>query len=155
MRGDQIEPPAGRHLLAMLAAALAPALVMGVYGAVITSPGLFLPFFVFAFILAGLHVGLVALPLFAILSRRWRPRLWSISLAAFLVGSIPFLLLSLAGPGSDEEMLNGKMLVVHGVRTWDGWLFQLQAASFLGALGLSGGLAFWLVIQARGDRGIS
>lgn len=146
---------APHHLKAMLAAALAPALVMGAYGGVTGPPALFSLFFVFAFVIAGLHVGLVALPLFAILSRRWRPRLWNILPAAFLVGSIPYLLLCLAGPITDEEMADGKLLVVHGVRTWDGWLFQLQAASVLGALGLSGGLAFWLVIRAKGDPGAS
>lgn len=129
-------PLTWRHPAGMLAAALAPALVTGCYVALTGSPGLFLLFFVAAFIVAGLHVGLLAMPIFAILSRIWRPRLWNVAPAAFLIGSIPFL-----------------MFAVRGVGTWAEWVFALETAAIAGALGLSGGLAFWLVLNLPGSGG--
>lgn len=122
-----------RHTpLGFVAAAVAPALMTGLYFAFTGSPGLFLPILVAGFIVAGLHVGLLAAPLFLLLETRWRPQVWNILPASFLIGAGPATLLaSSSSPAAD----------------------LLMTSLICGGLGLSGGVAFWLVVNRPWRRG--
>jgi hypothetical protein len=118
-----------RHLAGMLAAVLAPALLLGAITAIGESSDLFAPMFVGGLIVAGIHVGVLAMPIFAMLATRWEPRLWSTLLASFAIGAGPASLLFLP---------------------WGG---DLELSLVFGGFGLSGGLAFWLVVNRPWRRG--
>jgi hypothetical protein len=115
-----------------VAASAAPALMTGLYLAATGSSDLFLPILVAGFIVAGLHAGLLAAPIFLLLETRWRPRLCNILPASFLIGALPATLL--ASSSSPASAL-------------------LMTSLICGGLGLSGGLAFWLVVNRPWRRG--
>ena len=105
-----------RHLGGMGAAAAAAALAAALAGLVVdgVDPILFLA----ALMVAGLHVGLFAMPLFNILLLLGlRPNLPAVLLAAFLIGILPL------------------------------WLVTGSPSLLAGAFGMSGGYAFWRVID--------
>jgi hypothetical protein len=105
-----------RHLGGMGAAVVAPALAAAVASLLFGGAGVAI--FVAALTVAGLHVGLFAMPLFQILLvLGLRPNLASVLLAAFLIGIVPLSLIT-------------------GIPSW-----------WAGAFGMCGGLAFWLVAR--------
>lgn len=121
-----------RYPLGFVAAILAPGAIACLIGTLEGSLEMALFAFYAAFIVAGIHVGIIALPVFALL-RRWSPPSWWLVLpASFLVGATPVPLL--AAPSSP----------------WREWLWICLAA---GGFGLSGGIAFWLVVNRPWRRG--
>lgn len=133
-----------RHFLAFLAAAFVAAAVPAIAS---WSPGVF----VFAFMVALVHVLALAMPIYLFLSTRTRPTLPRILAGSFLIGALPILLLVLAFPmpeGSDAWG-GGVKTVEDGVRTWQGWLELLTGAGWFGLFGACGGLAFWLVLRSE------
>jgi hypothetical protein len=105
-----------RHLGGMGAAAVAAALAAAVASLFFGGAGAAV--FIAALVIAGLHVGLFAMPLFQILILLgWRPNLPAVLAAAFLIGFIPLSLIT-------------------GIPYW-----------WTGAFGLCGGLAFWLIAR--------
>lgn len=120
------------YSLGFVAASLAPAFTTGLYFVFTGSPDLFLPILVAGSIVAGLHAGLLAAPIFLVLETRWRPRVWNILPASFLIGAGPTTLL--ASSSSPASAL-------------------LMTSLICGGLGLSGGLAFWLVVNRPWRRG--
>jgi hypothetical protein len=113
-----------RHLGGMGAAAAAAALAAAVAGLVLG--GANAAVFPAALMIAGLHVGLFAMPLFKmLLFLGLRPNLPAVLIAAFLIGLVPLALIT----GSPS--------------LW------------AGAFGMCGGYAFWRVIDVpalREDR---
>jgi hypothetical protein len=113
-----------RHLGGMGAAAVAAALATAVAGLV--AGGFSVAIFPAALAIAGLHVGLFAMPLFRIfLFLGLRPGLPAVLIAAFLIGLVPVSLIT-------------------GI-----------PSSWAGAFGMCGGFAFWRVIDVpalREDR---
>ena len=108
--------PGWRHLGGMGAAAVAAALAAAVGGLVLdgANPAVFPA----ALMIAGLHVGLFAMPLFNILLfLGLRPNLPAILIVAFLIGMLPL------------------------------WLITGIPSLWAGAFGLCGGYAFWRVID--------
>jgi hypothetical protein len=89
-------PPSGSAIFhACSAAALAFAAeiaVMAIYsGGIEAAAGvpLLFPILLFAFILAALHLMLLGLPLYLLLSRFYRPGLTSSAICGFLIGALP------------------------------------------------------------------
>jgi hypothetical protein len=121
-----------RYPLGFVAAMLAPSAIVFLIGAAYESLGLGLSAFFVAFVVAGIHVGIVALPVFALLHRRWPPVWWLVLPASFLVGAGPISLLEASSSA------------------WPDWLLPSLIG---GGFGLSGGLAFWLVVNRPWRRG--
>jgi hypothetical protein len=123
-------------------AALAAASTSALFGAIVVSaaltgdaspypisPDLLLPTLVVGFVLAFLHTGLLGLPLYLLLSLKWRLRWWSAVLGGAVVGAAPFALLTSAALLSDHT---GEML---------------RAVGWVAAYGALGGLVFFAVLQ--------
>jgi hypothetical protein len=122
-----------RYPLGFVAAMLAPAAIACLIGAA-AEESLAVALFAFfvALVLAGIHVGIIAIPVFALLHRWWPPAWWLVLPASFLVGAAPVSLL--AWPTSP----------------WREWL---EVGLAFGGFGLSGGVAFWLVVNRPWRRG--
>jgi hypothetical protein len=123
--------PASENLLAFIAAAVAPAAITGLLFLAALGPAGFFLGFLFAFLLAGAHVALLAFPIYAALSRRREPGPALVLASSFLIGAVPLPLL-------------------FGLEQWgEGFLF-------FGLFGVSGGIAFVLVsawpAEDRGGR---
>ena len=133
-----------RHFLAFVAAAFVAAAVSAIGSG---APEMF----VAAFLVALVHVLVLAMPIYLFLRTRTRPTLPRILAGAFLIGALPILLLVLAFPmpeGSDAWG-GGVQTVRDGARTWQGWLELLSGAGWFGLFGACGGLAFWLVLRSE------
>lgn len=95
-----------------------------------------------------LHVVVLGIPGFLIL--RWRRALsWpSILLTGFVLGAIPGAILSwpLQYAGMQASAIHdGVATMIDGVPTLAGWLDYVGGVFVLGAYGVSGAAAFWLV----------
>ncbi|HYI48765.1 MAG TPA: hypothetical protein VEX35_09910 [Allosphingosinicella sp.] len=115
-----------RFPAAFVAAAATPAVLTGLFFFVLAGPGGFLFGFFIAFILAGLHVVLLAVPIHALLRRRRTPGPMLVLVFSFLIGSLPLPLLL-----GVEEVSTGLLI--------------------FGLLGTSGGMAFLLTAGPRED----
>lgn len=123
--------PAPRLAGAFAAAALTPAALIGLYflvagirapGDAGFGPGLVLLAFVASLIavfVAGLHIGLLAVPLYRLLSRRGVPGVITILFSSVLIGALPLPVLFKAQ--------------------------SLDTYALFGLLGLTGGVTFLLV----------
>ena len=133
-----------RHFLDFLAAAFAAAAAPAIAW---WSPDLF----VYALMVALVHVLVLAMPIYLFLRTRLRPTLPGILAGAFLIGALPILLLALAVPMPEgaDAWGGGVQTVEDGVRTWQGWLELLTGAGWFGLFGACGGLAFWLVLRGE------
>lgn len=106
-----------RHLGGMGMAAISAAVAASIAGVVIdgTSPAVF----PVALVIAGLHVGLFAMPVFRLaIALHWRITLPRVVLAAFVIGTLPV------------------SLIVQIPAWW------------AGIYGLCGGLGFWRVVES-------
>lgn len=121
--------PASENLLAFVSAAVAPAVITGFWLLAGLGPAGFFLGFLFAFLLAGAHVALLAFPIYALLSRRREPGPALVLASSFLIGAVPLPLLFGLEQGGE------------------GFLF-------FGLFGLSGGIAFMFVSASPAeDRG--
>ena len=113
----------------LAAAATAASLVHGAAAISVNSwsGGGFL--WVMTFIVALAHALVLGLPIFLLL--RWLRRLpwWASLVGGFLVGSMPYAIVSFPS--------------VQG--TADAWRVYAETVAFLGGLGMAGGFAAWLV----------
>lgn len=113
-----------RFPAAFFAAAAAPALLTGLFFLAPFGPTGFVAAFLFALVLAALHVLVLAVPIHFLLSRRRVPGPILVLAASVLIGALPLPLLLGA------EALSTAFLI-------------------FGLLGLSGGIAFLLVSGPR------
>lgn len=147
-----------RTLLAFLAAAVAPALVMtalylhgqfAVFAA--DDPYIWIRtrgFLLLCLAISSGHAALLGVPVYAVL--RWRNaiRWWSILAASFVLAALPFGLFAWPLRYSDlksSAWSDGVELMADGVPTAAGWFQYAQGVAFFGACGAFGGLIFWLV----------
>ena len=86
------------------------------------------------FVIAFLHTAVLGLPLYLLLSRKWRLRWWSAALGGALVGATPFGLMMGAASLSD------------------GGGAALGAIAWTGAYGALGGLAFFAILELGARR---
>ncbi len=116
-------PSGARITLAFALAALASAAAAALVVAVISWPTVSVPMAVstlmVGFPIAVAHAILLAMPAYALLSRRWRLRAWNAALGGFVVGAVPIGLLSVSA----------------------------DVAAVTGGFGAAGGLAFWLLLR--------
>jgi hypothetical protein len=105
-------------------------------------------FFVICLLISLAHVVVLGIPTYLVL--RWCDALrwWSTFLSGFVLGVIPFGVLSwplrYASPGSSATV-DGVETMVNGVPTTAGWLQYLGGVSFFGACGLFAAMVFWVV----------
>lgn len=153
MNQDQ---PSGRRLLAAILSAVLvgasafPAyfIVTGVMEGVVEQAWFMaVASFIVGAILAAGHVALLGLPLYGLLSRRWRLRWWSAAIGGFLVGGLPYLVL-LNSPG-EYSQIGGTVLSEHGRYTAAGWRQLFEVCAWLGLIGALAGLAFWAALNWR------
>ncbi len=93
-------------------------------------------FLSFVFVVALFHALGIGLPAHRLVPRRWRYSLRAIAPGSFLVGAVPMPLPLLLLTGSDFDGDSPEALA-----TW------LALAGALGAIGLAGGIAFWLMVR--------
>ena len=104
------------------------------------------------FLVAAGHALLLGLPAALLLASLNKIRWWSAIVGGFLCGAIPtavwtwplrFSELKSSGSQWDGEQIRDTM--IEGVPTAYGWFVYSQGFSFMGAFGVLGGLAFWVV----------
>lgn len=100
------------------------------------------------FFVSAVFVALLGLPAYFIF--RWfnLVRWWSTLGAGFFLAAIPMAVFTwpLRYPElKSSASVNGVKTMIDGVPTMAGWLQFIQGVLFLGACGLVGALAFWLV----------
>lgn len=89
----------------------------------------------------------LGLPAFLFLKRRVSPTIWACALVGAIVASLPWVsVASLSNP--DFASVDGRAIVVHGVKTLWGWIEVIKMAGMFGACGAVGGGLFWLVAAA-------
>lgn len=105
--------------------------------------------------ISGLHVWALGLPIAAAAIWMQKVRWWVTVSAGLVVGCIPAAVVSwpLKYPElkSTSSYWNGERMVetiVNGVPTMDGWIQFAAGTSAFGALGATGGLAFWVAWRA-------
>ena len=88
---------------------------------------------------------LFGVPAFLCLRHRVRPTALNCSLAGAFVSAMPWLILILLQPNNSSGSVNGHVTVSWGHITLWGWTLYAEYISEIGAFGLLGGLAFWLI----------
>jgi hypothetical protein len=154
----EVSGAAASSLLALIAAALAPAIVAGLSFAVLGASARFaLRLAAFALALAIVHVLVLGVPAVLLLQRLQRINWASSVLAGFLIGVVPTAVwawpLRQAQRGVTASDWNGHALVatvVNGVPTWAGWMQYGRLVALAGAFGAVGGVAFWCARRLLG-----
>jgi hypothetical protein len=104
------------------------------------------------FIVALAHAVILGLPLFFILRSKFPIGIVSCALGGFSVGSAPTAVLALISMiGLQSASTGGKATVVNGVPTLAGWIEYALTVGFMGLVGLTGGLTFWLAMRVTGQ----
>ena len=150
-----------RYVLAFLAAALVPSLVVSVPNAVANlSTGDDYAFVrswkvaTAAFGISAAHVLALGVPAFVLVVRAKVFAWWSAVGLGFIFGAVPLALLSwplrYAEGASATHWENGQMVetIVNGVVTQAGWWSYVSSVAGMGFLGALGGLSFWLALRA-------
>ncbi len=142
---DQQRPRPGRLILAFLVAPLAPSALVAtatIFDGV--DNGGYGRWFAFVAVVAIPTALLFGVPAYFFLRNRVKPRLAYIVLTGGLVATAPWLLL--VGFDLPYFASSGQRVTIQGgARTLWGWLEWLSSISWIFALGMIGGLAFWLV----------
>jgi len=147
-----------RIVLAVLAAIVAPAGIMialYLYGQFTTfeagDPYIWIRtrnFSIICLLVSTLYVVVLGLPAYLLLRWRHAIRWWSTLIAGFVLAAVPLAILvwplRFAGPGSSASV-NGVATMIDGVPTMAGWVQYLAGVGQMGALGVVGAFAFWLV----------
>ena len=113
-------------------------------------------FAMLCFFVSAAFVALLGLPAYFIF--RWfnLVRWWSTLGAGFLLAAVPMAVFTwpLKYPElKSSASVNGVETMIDGVPTMAGWLQFIQGVLFLGACGLVGALAFWLVAPNKFRQG--
>jgi hypothetical protein len=86
----------------------------------------------------------LGLPAILIFKRRLRPTVLNCAVAGACVAALPWaVLVALSRP--DEADIGGRATVIHGVPTLFGLFEDGKFVSMIAALGVLGGVAFWLL----------
>jgi hypothetical protein len=154
--------PLARIFWSALAAVLVPTLITVAYFgfsmaiAGDNNGGIFILMLLAALIVSFAHVLILGLPAAFCLNELGRLNAWSIAVAGFIAGSIPFGILTWPIDGSKypggysywdgAKMVDAK---INGIPTLIGWIDYLKGVFLPGALGLAAGVAFWLIWSNR------
>jgi hypothetical protein len=104
-----------------------------------------------AFFAALAHALLLGIPFYLILRSRMRTGLLVCCAGGFLVGALPFGVLSLFSMGLLSSASSGGIpTVINGVPTLAGWIEYVQGVGWIGFSGLIGGLIFWITLNLTG-----
>jgi hypothetical protein len=99
-----------------------------------------------AFITAFAHAIVFGLPTYFLLRKKNLARWWASGLCGFIIGCIPFAILTFPfGPSNHSFSADGIPMIVNGVPTLVGWKSYIEGTLKFGGYGLSGGLAAWCV----------
>ena len=96
----------------------------------------------------------VGIPAYFLLRRRFEPKPINCGLAGAVVATLPWLMISLLGPGSGEASVGGRATMINGGWTAFGWLLQLEFLAQIAAFGMFAGGIFW-IIAAAGSRAVN
>jgi len=108
----------------------------------------------FVVVVVLLHVLVLALPLFFLLSWLGKVNFWSVLLSGFAIGLIPFATFSWPMGKSTTASYthwNGSAMVTslsNGQVTSEGWREYVLNVVEVGAIGLIAALVFWLVFRS-------
>jgi hypothetical protein len=91
---------------------------------------------------------LLGVPAFLFLRRRLRPTAVNCALVGSMIASLPWLALGLLSP-VNYSYDDGHVTTLNGQKTPWGWIDLATLVGQMAALGLLGGLVFWLVAAAR------
>jgi hypothetical protein len=130
-----------RYVTAIVGAALAPALLVGL--ATGQANIVFL-----AFIVALAHAVFIGLPAALVFQRLGWLSLPAALAAGFLIGALPLGLIFAVLPQADFASVGGVPTAIDRRLTLAGWVGLLQAAALFGVLGGLGGLTAWLIWRA-------
>jgi hypothetical protein len=104
------------------------------------------------FIMAIVHALLLGLPLFFLVRSKGRIGAAISALGGFIVGAVPFGILTLISMiGVQHASSGGRPTVINGVLTPAGWTEYAYTVGAIGLLGVSGGLIFWLTMRICGQ----
>ena len=98
--------------------------------------------------ISAAYVIVLGIPTFLLL--RWRNlvRWWTTISGGFLLGAVPVAVISWPLRYSElrsSATIDGVQTIINGVPTLAGWLQYLEGLSFMGACGVIGATAFWLI----------
>lgn len=99
-----------------------------------------------AFVVALAHAIVLGIPSYLVVRTRGDYAWWIAPLCGFLIGALPFGLLSLI-PAAQEASVGKVATVVGGSYTLAGWIEYLSGVAAGGLLGAAGGLAFGLTVR--------
>ena len=105
-------------------------------------------FLVICLAISAAHVIVLGIPTYVLLRWRNAVRWWTTIPSGFLLGAVPAAIFSwpLRYPGlKTSASINGVQTMINGVPTLAGWLQYLEGLSFMGACGIVGATAFWLI----------
>jgi hypothetical protein len=105
--------------------------------------------FSFAFVVVFLVGAALGLPIYLVARSREQDSALLAASIGFIVGAIFPSILILSGPAADWATVGETATVVNGSYTVAGWLQNLLFIGFFGALGLCGGLIFWVIMRPR------
>jgi hypothetical protein len=129
---------------ALLFAALAPtAASWGLTGDLRLSP--------LVFVVALAHAVILGLPAFIFGRSLERVNLITSAAMGLVIGAGPITFLRLLSLGSStSESHDGVSLIINGIPTLVGWLYELLFSMLFGGLGALGGITFFLVLKLAG-----
>ena len=145
-----------RISLALLAAAVVPAMIVGLLANI---DQLFpsesrikycLGLSLIAFFVALAHAVVLGLPAFFVVSKLHLTQWWMSIVCGFIIGTVPFAILdwretsSVLVPGINQ-MDNGVYLIKNGVMTMAWWYQNIFHNSMFGVFGILGAYSAWLV----------
>jgi hypothetical protein len=155
-KGSDVRNSLARISLALLAAAVVPATIVGLLANIDQlSPSesrikYCLGLSLIAFIFALVHAVVLGLPAFFVASKLHLTQWWMSIVCGFIIGAVPFAIWdwrdtsSALLPGFDE-MDNGVYLIKNGVITMAWWYQNIFHNSLLGVFGILGAYSAWLV----------
>lgn len=104
------------------------------------------------FIVAVAHALVLGLPLFLLVRSMRRVGAATCALGGFLIGAVPFGVLTLISMiGLQSASTGGKPTVTNGVPTLIGWIEYAYAVGSTGLFGAAGGLTFWVAMRLSGQ----
>ena len=93
----------------------------------------------------------VSVPLYALLPRSYKHKLWSVIAAASLSSVLSFAALNIP-PKATHAQVGPTVQIRDGAYTAEGWINLCQQAAFIGLAGALGGICFFLIANRQGPK---
>lgn len=109
-------------------------------------------FFTACLAISTIHVMLLGMPAYALLSYCRGLRWWSATAGGFLLGALPVAVLTWPLRYAETGMsasFDGVQTMADGIPTAAGWISYARSVFFFASCGALSGLAFWWVLQKQ------